>query len=293
MITGIAQLLFSILSISSQDIQSITPLKTGFTNDSYLITLTNGDHYILRYPRPETEALVNRRAEATIYEAIKDLGISDRVLYIDPTRGLKLSSFIEKAHCLDLSNQKDLCASLLCLHHLHRCGRTIDYRIDFPSLIAHYEGLRRGPSQLADYEINRKRVFDLLAWLASQPREEVLCHGDFNCQNILLGPDEQVHLIDFEYAGMGDPAWDVASLCLHSQLDLEGVHRIIEAYYSLDPDAVIYDKVYAYLAIGGFIWSLWTELREGDQLSACSYLEKQYQYVEPYYTMVLGTCSCQ
>lgn len=293
MITGIAQLLFSILSISSQDIQSITPLKTGFTNDSYLITLTNGDRYILRYPRLETEALVNRRAEAAVYEAIKDLGISDQVLYIDPTRGLKLSSFIEKAHCLDLSNQKDLCASLLCLNHLHRCGRTIDYRIDFPGLIAHYERLRRGASQLADYEINRKRVFDLLAWLEGQPREEVLCHGDFNCQNILLGPDEQVHLIDFEYAGMSDPAWDVASLCLHSQLDLEGVHRIIEAYYGPDPDAVIYDKVYAYLAIGGFIWSLWTELREGDQLSACSYLEKQYQYVETYYTMVLGTCSCQ
>ena len=293
MITGIAQLLFSILSISSQDIQSISPLKTGFTNDSYLITLTNGDRYILRYPRLETEALVNRRAEAAVYEAIKDLGISDQVLYIDPTRGLKLSSFIEKAHCLDLSNQKDLCASLLCLNHLHRCGRTIDYRIDFPGLIAHYERLRRGASQLADYEINRKRVFDLLAWLEGQPREEVLCHEDFNCQNILLGPDEQVHLIDFEYAGMSDPAWDVASLCLHSQLDLEGVHRIIEAYYGPDPDAVIYDKVYAYLAIGGFIWSLWTELREGDQLSACSYLEKQYQYVETYYTMVLGTCSCQ
>lgn len=293
MVTGIAQLLFSILSILSQDIQSITSLKSGFTNASYLITLTNGDRYILRYPRPETEALVNRQAEAATYEAIKDLGISDRVLYIDPTRGLKLSSFIEKAHCLDLSNQKDLCAALLCLHHLHRCGRTIDYRIDFPGLIAHYERLRRGASQLADYEINRKRVFDLLAWLEGQPREEVLCHGDFNCQNILLGPDEQVHLIDFEYAGMGDPAWDVASLCLHSQLDLEGAHRIIEAYYGPDPDAVIYDKVYAYLAIGGFIWSLWTELREGDQLSACSYLEKQYQYVETYYTMVLGTCSCQ
>lgn len=293
MITGIAQLLFSILSISSQDIQSITPLKTGFTNDSYRITLTNGDCYILRYPRPETEALVNRLAEAATYEAINDLGISDQVLYIDPTRGLKLSSFIEEAHCLDLSNQKDLYAALLCLHHLHRCGRTIDYRIDFPGLIAHYESLRRGPLQLADYEINRKRVFDLLVWLEGQPREEVLCHGDFNCQNILLGPDEQVHLIDFEYAGMGDPAWDVASLCLHSQLDLEGVHRIIEAYYGPDPDAVIYDKVYAYLAIGGFIWSLWTEIREGDQLSACSYLEKQYQYVETYYTMVLGTCSCQ
>lgn len=282
-----------LLSIPVHDITSITLLKSGFTNASYLITLTNGDRYILRYPRLETEALVNRRAEAATYEAIKDLGISDQVLYIDPTRGLKLSSFIEEAHCLDLSNQKDLCASLLCLHHLHRCGRTIDYRIDFPGLIAHYERLRRGASQLADYEINRKRVIDLLAWLEGQPREEVLCHGDFNCQNILLGPDEQVHLIDFEYAGMGDPAWDVASLCLHSQLDLEGVHRIIEAYYGPDPDAVIYDKVYAYLAIGGFIWSLWTELREGDQLSACSYLEKQYQYVETYYTMVLCTCSCQ
>lgn len=286
-------IMIEVLSISSTDITSISPLKSGFTNDSYLITLTNGDRYILRYPRPETEALVNRRAEAATYEAIKDLGISDQVLYIDHTRGLKLSSFIEEAHCLDLSNQKDLYAALLCLHHLHKYGRAIDYRIDFPGLIAHYEGLRRGPSQLANYEINRKRVFDLLAWLASQPREEVLCHGDFNCQNILLGPDEQVHLIDFEYAGMGDPAWDVASLCLHSQLSLEGVHRIIDAYYGPDLDAVIYDKVYAYLAIGGFVWSLWTELREGDQLSACSYLEKQYQYVETYYTMVLGTCLCQ
>jgi hypothetical protein len=50
-------------------------------------------------------------------------------------------------------------------------------------------------------------------------RPIALVHGDLKHDNVLLGPDGQVAVIDWELAHIGDPAWDLAGLLSRPLLD--------------------------------------------------------------------------
>jgi aminoglycoside phosphotransferase (APT) family kinase protein len=56
-----------------------------------------------------------------------------------------------------------------------------------------------------------------------QARRLCLVHGDFSPKNVLVGPEPQLWVIDFEVAHLGDPAFDVAFLLCH--LMLKSLHR--------------------------------------------------------------------
>ncbi len=56
-----------------------------------------------------------------------------------------------------------------------------------------------------------------------QARRLCMVHGDFSPKNVLVGPEAQLWVIDFEVAHLGDPAFDVAFLLSH--LMLKSVHR--------------------------------------------------------------------
>jgi streptomycin 6-kinase len=56
-----------------------------------------------------------------------------------------------------------------------------------------------------------------------QARRLCIVHGDFSPKNVLVGPEPQLWVIDFEVAHLGDPAFDVAFLLCH--LMLKSLHR--------------------------------------------------------------------
>lgn len=60
-----------------------------------------------------------------------------------------------------------------------------------------------------------------------------LVHGDLLGQNILLHPTEPPTVLDWEYAGLGDPAYDLAVVTRGKQKPfdmLRGFQRLLEAY---------------------------------------------------------------
>lgn len=54
-----------------------------------------------------------------------------------------------------------------------------------------------------------KKAFELII---NYPKEYVLCHNDLNPQNIFF--QEGVKFIDWEYAGVNDRYFDLASVCI-------------------------------------------------------------------------------
>lgn len=57
------------------------------TNRSFLFEI-NQDKYIMRIPGEGTDQLINRKEEYEVYQVIKDLNISDEVIYMNPQNGL-------------------------------------------------------------------------------------------------------------------------------------------------------------------------------------------------------------
>lgn len=85
-----------ILKTDLNGISNIKVLKKGMTNRSFFFE-HNDDKYIMRIPGKRTDELINRRDEFETYEAIKDLGWTENILYLNPNNGYKLSKFIKNA----------------------------------------------------------------------------------------------------------------------------------------------------------------------------------------------------
>ena len=264
----------------------ITPVKKGLTNDSFICSLTDDEKYVIRIPNADTSALVNREEEAAVYSAIQGLDISDEILYLDPASGIKITKFVNHAHSLDVYNQDELSLALDKLKELHRSGLEVQHTFDLRRTIDKYELLRGNPSLFQNYEVTRANMLELLACIDTMNREYCLCHIDTNCDNFLITDTKEVRLIDFEYAGMQDPNLDIAMICLYSQLDRKMINVIIDTYYDEKIDDATRYLIYAYIAIGGFIWSIWCEVKEGPHVLENKYARSQYDYAMKYFHIV-------
>ena len=66
--------------------------------------------------------------------------------------------------------------------------------------------------------------------------DERLCHNDLHCRNI-VGVGEKVRLLDWEYSGIGEPLFDLASYAQSHDLGPESCQTLLEGY-GIASDAV-------------------------------------------------------
>ena len=92
---------------------------------------------------------------------------------------------------------------------LHTSGVVSPWSFDFYDESKKIEGLLReaGWEFPSDYDALAAAVADLVGPLRAGAGEPVLCHNDFYGPNILVHGDE-MSLIDWEYAAMGDYGCD-------------------------------------------------------------------------------------
>ena len=282
----ITTFLSNIFKVKFADIISLEPVKKGLTNDSFTFSIRNDGKYVIRIPNADTSALVNREEEAAVYSAIQGSDISDEILYLDPASGIKITKFVNHAHSLDVYNQDELLLALDKLKELHHSGLEVQHTFDLCKIIDKYEALRGNPSLFQNYGFTRSNMLELLACINTMNREYCLCHIDANCDNFLITDTKKVRLIDFEYAGMQDPNLDIAMICLYSQLNRNMIDRIIDTYHGHRVDDTTRYLIYAYIAIGGFIWSIWCEVKEGPHVLENQYAYSQYEYAMEYFQIV-------
>jgi thiamine kinase-like enzyme len=72
------------------------------------------------------------------------------------------------------------------------------------------------------------------AYALIEPGPQALCHNDLVCQNVLEG--DGLALIDWEYAGMGDPFFDLAIVVQHHELEENLARHFLAAYLQHQPD---------------------------------------------------------
>lgn len=98
--------------------------------------------------------------------------------------------------------------------------------------------------------------------------------------------NEDIRLIDWEYAGMQDPHVDIAMFCIYSMYDREHVDKLIDAYFTEGCSAEIRIKIYCYIAVCGLLWSNWCEYKRNLGVDFGEYSLRQYRYAKDYYKVV-------
>jgi thiamine kinase-like enzyme len=101
----------------------------------------------------------------------------------------------------------------------------------------------------------------LLAELRFEPARECLCHNDLVAGNIIETSDG-LKLIDWEYAGLGDPWFDIALVIEHHQLDDALQTAFVNAYLHREPREKELRRLAAWRRFYAALLRLW-QLRTG------------------------------
>ena len=281
------EIIENILKVNKKDIHNIHTLKKGMTNRSFIFTVNN-KRYIMRIPGEGTDKLIDRREEYDVYQRVKKEPYTEKILYLNPDNGYKISEFLENTRNSDSNNVQDVKESMNVLRKFHSQNYQVDHTFDIWKQIDFYESLRKTASAYRDYEEIKDRVLKLKPFIDDNVTKWSLCHIDANYDNFLIDQNNNVFLIDWEYAGMQDPDLDIAMYAIYAVYTKEKIDQLINIYYENKVSENIRYKIYAYVAVGGLLWSNWCEYKQSLGLDFGEYSLAQYRYAKEYSKLVLN-----
>lgn len=281
------EIIEDILKVNKKDIHNIHTLKKGMTNRSFIFTVNN-KRYIMRIPGEGTDKLIDRKEEYDVYQRVKKEPYTETILYLNPDNGYKISEFLENTRNSDSNNVQDVKESMNVLRKFHSQNYQVDHTFDIWKQIDFYESLRKTASAYRDYEEIKDRVLKLKPFIEDNVTKWSLCHIDANYDNFLIDQNNNVFLIDWEYAGMQDPDLDIAMYAIYAGYTKEKIDQLINIYYENKVSNNLRYKIYAYVAVGGLLWSNWCEYKQSLGLDFGEYSLAQYRYAKEYSKLVLN-----
>lgn len=239
----------------------------GLTNRNYKLYLGT-EAYVLRLPGRGTGLFIDRASERRNHEAAAAAGFTPPSLHFDPRTGVKITHFIADAVPLDSREARHpeiLAAVAKLLSGLHGSGMMFSNEFNVFKMALIYERLARirAAKFYPGFARLKPRALGLKRLLGGLDRPLVACHNDLVPENI-LATAQGLTLIDWEYSGMNDPAWDLASYCLESGFGPREEQAFLCSYAQGRDTSVqvLTVAVHAYQFLQDYLWSLWSLLQE-------------------------------
>jgi len=198
---------------NSADDLLIEPLA-GLTNTNYSVTV-NGERFVLRVSGPNTERLgINRHHEIEALSAVSAAGIGAPVEYYLLPEGHVVTRYIN-GHHLTLEEYRTY-------ENIQRIVNTVKRLHELPLIKATFSPFRRvekyaeqAQSMGVPLPHSFNRMFETLEKIEQEQARDTdpwrrFCHNDLFCVNVL--DDGKIWLIDWEFAGVGDIYYDLATL---------------------------------------------------------------------------------
>jgi thiamine kinase-like enzyme len=263
----------------------ITPITAGITNRNFLI---EADHevFVLRLAGRDTELLgIDREAEWEAGRAAAAAGVGPEVYAFLPQHGCLVTRFVQGTHISEEALQReDVLASVVgSIRAFHACP---PIRSSFPvfRIVEDYRRLA------ADRRVTIPNAYDdahaaadrIEAAFGSVPMPPATCHNDLLNANFLLEGDH-VWIVDYEYAGMGDPFFDLGNLSVNNGLGSQAQETILRQYFGRVED-VHRARLALMRIMSDFREAMWGVIQQ-----AISTLEVDYvAYAETHFTRLLA-----
>jgi thiamine kinase-like enzyme len=210
-------------------VQPPAPLEGGITNRNFRVGL-GGTEYVVRRNGKATGLLgIDREAERLASETAAALGIAPAVAAVLPD-GL-VTRYVPCAALAPPELSSRIAEVGRALRSFHDSGVRLPVSFWVPDLLAGYARIvrERGGELPADYRETSEIVARIAAALPAPERRP--CHNDLLLGNIIRAQDDdRLLLVDWEYAGMGHPFFDLGNLAVNNALDEDAEERMLSAY---------------------------------------------------------------
>jgi len=206
-----------------EGVDSVAVLGGGITNHNFKV-VAGGEAFVLRIGGRDTELLgIDRSVEYQATLAAAALGIGPEVVAFVEPEGYLVTRFV-----VGETGRVTTAEAAALLSRLH-AAPAIPGRFDAFRVVEVYAATAasRGVALTADYT-RAKAIADRIEHRRGD-YHLVPCHNDLLAANFVGGAD-RTWIVDWEYAGMGDPAFDLANFAVNNGLDEDGDAELLEAY---------------------------------------------------------------
>ncbi len=211
-----------------------TVLTGGITNRNFMIAASGtSDRWVLRLAGNDTHLLgISREVEHAATIAAAGVGVGPEVTaYLRP-EGYLLTRFIDGTPV----DPKAVHGPAM----LRRIADSLRRVHDGPAIPGLFEPLRivesyralaiaRGVSIPSEYDQAQTAARRIETALLAETIELRPCHNDLLTANF-IDDGERIRIIDWEYAGMGDPDFDLGNLSANHELSPDEDAILLEAY---------------------------------------------------------------
>lgn len=205
------------------------PITAGSSHHAWCAVTAAGERFFVRLASAAAAGLgADLHGEARVLPLAAAAGLGPRPVRCDPARSLLVTEWIAAVERSGPPGAADLEAAGACLARLHALPYPADLRaVDFRRQARELR-TAAGAAAVADhFAALAERVFDAATARAAR---ECLCHNDLNPSNVLVDAAGRLWLVDWEYAGRGDPAYDLASYASQHGLRDDQRQALLEAY---------------------------------------------------------------
>ena len=221
-----------------------TPLEQGLTNENWLVTLPsipNRQSFVIRINAKNAESLnIHHKSEFEIVGNISALKLCPPILYKEPNFKYWVRPYIVGDTLAEIQAKKNsVIDDLVNVASILKQAHSQPIKAHWPSVNTmertEYFWQQITPKlTIHSFKVlNLKQQLDQL--LKTESSQVSLCHMDPNIHNWIKDQAGKLHLIDWEYAGLGDPIWDLAVFSESAKLNKSQEQQLLTYYnkYSL------------------------------------------------------------
>jgi thiamine kinase len=261
---GALEIAARVLGITAESILSCEPIKHGLTNESWLVR-SKRDDIVVRISNAAEQALqIDRQSEALVLAAVGEAGIGPEVLLCDPAQRVLVTRYLGDTWTeADAVREENIQRLGQLFRRLHRVSPpTGARRVELSdTLEGYFRTLQERGIQPA---LTAKSLRDRALQVALKLREgsaATLCHNDVHHLNVT--DDGTLRLIDWEYAGVGQRLFDLASVCVYHNYDKLQREQLLSSYTSLT-ELTTWHRLELACWLFDYVRDLWTAVRESD-----------------------------
>jgi thiamine kinase-like enzyme len=213
---------------------TLSALSGGITNRNFLVTIAGQpDRYVIRLAGNDTHLLgISREVEYAATVAAAGVGVGPEVAAFIRPEGYLVTRFIEGTGVPPeaIHDPAVLAKVADSLRRIHDGPAIPGLFVPF-RLGEAYRALavERGVAIPPEYELAASIVRRIELALLSSPLAMRPCHNDLLNANF-IDDGSRIRIVDWEYAGMGDPFFDLGNFSINHELTADEDEALLEAY---------------------------------------------------------------
>lgn len=237
-------------------------LGAGLISETYRVA-RDGIAYTLKVAAEPRELCLDLAWEVRVLERAGSIGLAPRLEYCDLDAAILLTRWANgrswASHEARASANVERVVELL--RRVHALAIPMPAREVTPlQWIDTYDAaLSRRASSPRDPSL-RSAALTRTQALAELPRAiGVVCHSDLHSLNVLQEGDGLI-LLDWEYAHVTDPLWDLAGWCANNDFEAEMQRRLLTCYFGNPLISSQWQRFRLLLALYDYVCLLWSQL---------------------------------